>query len=182
MIFLRFWGCPLSCSWCDEPLHKDPKARRNMSLETLLQEVDRIGPQIPSVLLTGGEPLAVEPLPLLITELKKAGKWLAMESSGVGGDIPTGLDWLTISPKKVLKPEKMQGADELKFIIGPNPSPAQKQEINYWALHHPNVWLQPRAQGNRPDRAATQIALEWVLASQGRLNLSTQVHKYLDIP
>ncbi|MBF0359152.1 MAG: 7-carboxy-7-deazaguanine synthase QueE [Magnetococcales bacterium] len=182
MVFIRFWGCPLACSWCDEPLHKDPSARRDLPLETLLEQVDSIGAGISSVLLTGGEPLAVEQLSLLIAELKKRGKWLAMESSGVGYDIPEGLDWLTISPKKALAEEVMTKADELKFIVGPSLSTAQKQEINHWAAIHPNVWLQPRADNNKPNLQANAKCLQLVLASQGRLNLSVQLHKYLNIP
>jgi 7-carboxy-7-deazaguanine synthase len=182
MLFLRFWGCPLACSWCDEPLHKDPEARRDMTLAAILAEMDRIGPDIPAVLLTGGEPLAVDGLPVLIAGLKKAGKWLAMESSGSGGEIPTGLDWLTISPKKSVEKEKMLAANELKFIVGPHPSAAQRQEIDHWAAQHPNVWLQPRADGDRPDLEATATCLKLVLAARGRLRLSTQIHKYLKIP
>jgi 7-carboxy-7-deazaguanine synthase len=182
MIFIRFWGCPLACPWCDEPLHKDPKARRNLTLDSLLEQIESIGADIPSVLLTGGEPLAVEQLPLLIAELKKRGKWLSMESSGVGYDIPDGLDWLTISPKKAIAEERMVQANELKFIVGPNPSATQLQEINHWAAIHPNVWLQPRADNNQPNLQANVKCLELVLASQGRLNLSAQLHKYLKIP
>ncbi|MBF0444139.1 MAG: 7-carboxy-7-deazaguanine synthase QueE [Magnetococcales bacterium] len=182
MVFLRFWGCPLSCSWCDEPLHKDPKARIEMTIDSILKEIELIGPKIPSVLLTGGEPLAVKELPRLIVELKKAGKWLGMESSGVGYDIPDGLDWLTISPKKAVSLEKMERANEIKFIVGPNPTKSQKDEINHWATIHPNVWLQPLGDGNQPNFGATKTCLDLVLASQGRLRLSTQIHKYLKIP
>ena len=153
-----------------------------MSIEAIFAEMERIAPHIPSVLLTGGEPLAAARLPILIDELKKAGKWLAMESSGVGGKIPPGLDWLTISPKKKLPKEIMAWADELKFIVGPTPSAAQQQEINYWAANHPNVWLQPCADGSRPDPESNARCLQLVLASKGRLRLSTQVHKYLEIP
>jgi 7-carboxy-7-deazaguanine synthase len=182
MVFLRFWGCPLSCSWCDEPLHKDPKARIEMSIDSILERIELIGPKIPSILLTGGEPLAVKELPLLIAELKKAGKWVGMESSGVGYDIPEGLDWLTISPKKAITLGKMAKANEIKFIVGPNPTDSQKEEINHWGTIHPNVWLQPLGDGDQPNTKATKICLDWVLASQGRLRLSTQIHKYLNIP
>ncbi|MBF0193705.1 MAG: 7-carboxy-7-deazaguanine synthase QueE [Magnetococcales bacterium] len=182
MVFLRFWGCPLNCSWCDEPLHKDPKAKIAMSIDSILAEIERIGPKIPAVLLTGGEPLAVKELPMLITALKKAGKWLGMESSGVGYDIPQGLNWLTISPKKVISKEKMLKANELKFIVGPQTTKLQKEEINHWAQTHPNVWLQPISDGDIPNSKATEICLDWVLTSQGRLKLSTQIHKYLKIP
>ncbi|MBF0454719.1 MAG: 7-carboxy-7-deazaguanine synthase QueE [Magnetococcales bacterium] len=182
MIFLRFWGCPLACSWCDEPRHKDPQTRQDLSLDELLIALDQIAPSLPSVLLTGGEPLGVDHLPVLIDALKKRGKWLAMESSGIGGEIPEGLDWLTISPKKALPAEIMEASDELKFIVGPNPSASQQQEIDRWAARHPNVWLQPRADGDQPNAAATATALQWVLASEGRLQLSVQQHKYLNIP
>ncbi|MBF0380631.1 MAG: 7-carboxy-7-deazaguanine synthase QueE [Magnetococcales bacterium] len=182
MVFLRFWGCPLSCSWCDEPLHKDPNARIEMSIGDILKKIQQSTPHIPTVLLTGGEPLAVKELPQLISSLKKTGKWLAMESSGIGYDIPDGLDWLTISPKKTVAKDKMLRADELKFIVGPHPSDEQKADINHWAANHPNVWLQPVGDGDIPNPQATKTALELVMASQGRLRLSTQIHKYLKIP
>lgn len=182
MLFLRFWGCPLACPWCDEPKHRDPDQRRDLSLTELLAEMERIGQNLPSILLTGGEPLAVPFLDILIDHLKKRGIWLAMESSGVGGPIPDGLDWLTLSPKTRLNPDLMMRADELKFIIGANPSPQQRQEVDHWAARHPNVWLQPQAEADHPNPRAIAHCLDWVLASRGTLRLSTQVHKYLNIP
>lgn len=182
MLFLRFWGCPLSCPWCDEPLHKDPKSRREMNIAEIVAKMNQLAPDIPAVLLTGGEPLAVKNLPLLIAELKNRGKWLAMESSGSGGEIPSGLDWLTISPKQTIAADKMLAADELKFIVPANPTARQRQEITGWAAKHPNVWLQPCADGQQPNKKATATALKMVLASKGRLRLSCQIHKYLQIP
>ncbi|MBF0626807.1 MAG: 7-carboxy-7-deazaguanine synthase QueE [Magnetococcales bacterium] len=178
MIFVRAWGCPLSCSWCDEPLHRDPEARQLLTRAEILATAARLAPGLFNVVLTGGEPLAWPDLSALVAALREQGYWVAMESSGVGGPLPDPpVDWLTLSPKSPLPETLYQAAQELKFVLGA--SSGVPQWILEQVARHPNVWVQPRANGNTPDPAAVRHCLELTLQAKGRLRLSLQTHKYI---
>ncbi|MBF0147019.1 MAG: 7-carboxy-7-deazaguanine synthase QueE [Magnetococcales bacterium] len=181
-VFLRFWGCPLSCPWCDEPRHRDPAFRRMIALDPLLDAVERQTPGLKQLLLTGGEPLAVRHLDRFVSRLKERGWWVAMETSGIGGAVPDALDWITLSPKTPLPHFPVERASEIKFILGAEPDPAQETLIQWWRERHPALWLQPRWDGPSFPTLAAQRCLEKVLASNGRLRLSLQIHKWMGIP
>lgn len=182
MGFLRFSGCPLACPWCDEPKHRDPAARRELTVAAMVAELERLGPGVRDILLTGGEPLAVPGLSGLVRELKARGYRLAMESSGVGGPLPDGLDWLTLSPKTELPEALLRRADEIKYVVGASLSPEREREIRARGASHGNVRVQPRADGARIPPEAVARCLELVLSARGDLRLSLQTHKWLGIP
>lgn len=182
MVFVRFFGCPLACPWCDEPLHRDPQALRVLTTSQVLTEIRRIGPGIPDILLTGGEPLAAPGLNPLLDLLQTNGYRVAVETSGVGGPWPVQADWITLSPKTPLDPKLMLAANELKFVVGGEANPAEDAVIRDWSERHPLVWVQPRAQGRRPDPAAIRRCLDLVMTGEGRIRLSVQIHKWLGIP
>ncbi|HIJ84363.1 MAG TPA: 7-carboxy-7-deazaguanine synthase QueE, partial [Magnetococcales bacterium] len=117
-VFVRFWGCPLSCPWCDEPRHRNPAFRRILSLAECIHALEHQTPGLNNILLTGGEPLAAPHLATLVNRLKERGKWVAMETSGVGGNIPENLDWITLSPKTPLPHFPVHRASEIKFVLG----------------------------------------------------------------
>ncbi|MEO5346386.1 MAG: 7-carboxy-7-deazaguanine synthase QueE [Magnetococcus sp. YQC-9] len=179
-LFVRAWGCPLSCIWCDEPLHRDPVARRLFSIDEILAELERLAPGLKHVVLTGGEPLALPDLSTLVRRLKEADFRVAMESSGLGGPLPNPMvDWLTLSPKTLLPDTLLAQANEIKFILGP--SGAGAEAILELANRFPNIWVQPRANGLKPDFQAIARCYQLVLASQGRLRLSLQTHKFIGV-
>ncbi|MEO5339358.1 MAG: 7-carboxy-7-deazaguanine synthase QueE [Magnetococcus sp. MYC-9] len=188
MIFVRFSGCPLACPWCDEPLHRDPAATRHLTAAEILAELRQADPGLFHVLLTGGEPLAVGGLEPLVAFLKGHGYWLAMESSGVGGPVPPGLDWLTLSPKTSLPEPLFALADEIKYIVPATASERQDEEIQRRALSHANVWVQPRAEGGGEaghaaiDPRALHRCLSHIRRSAGRIRLSLQTHKWIGLP
>nr|CRH07025.1 conserved protein of unknown function [Include Radical SAM domain] [Candidatus Magnetococcus massalia] len=181
MLFVRFSGCPLSCSWCDEPLHRDPAKAESLTAEQLLARLHALSADTPFVLLTGGEPLAVPQLGELVAFLQQHGYWVAMETSGVGGTIPDSLDWVTLSPKTVLDEALYQRADEIKYVVPAQGQPQLQAELMQRARTHGRVWLQPRAHGDGPDPVATARCFQWVLESAGKLRLSLQTHRYIGV-
>ncbi|WP_193771457.1 7-carboxy-7-deazaguanine synthase QueE [Candidatus Magnetaquicoccus inordinatus] len=189
MLFIRFHGCPLSCPWCDEPLHRDPNTRQDLLQEELLASLQKLNATLPYLLLTGGEPLAVPHLSELVVYLKQQGYWLAMETSGVGGTIPNGIDWITLSPKTPLPEEIYNKANEIKYIIEAPPSAKRTAEIVQRAIQHGNVWVQPRAQPQQDphqhpaiDPQALAGCLQLIRQSAGKIRLSLQIHKWAHIP
>lgn len=208
MLFLRFSGCPLSCSWCDEPLHKDPQLAQSLTAKEILAKLRHTDPNLSQLLLTGGEPLAVKEIAHLVHFLKNQGYWIAMETSGMGGPVPVGLDWLTLSPKTPLPEELYTMADEIKYIVGASPVAQQTLEIQQRAKIHANVWVQPQSlittisrpevptterqpSSSRPylwrdnvllNQAALEHCLEHIKRSAGKIRLSLQTHKLINLP
>lgn len=189
MLFVRFSGCPLSCPWCDEPRHKDPNAVRSMTATDILAALRQTDTLLRSVLLTGGEPLAIPGLALLVNFLKEQGYWLAMETSGVGGVLPTGVDWVTLSPKTPLPESLFVAAHEIKYIVSASPTDRQTAEIQQRAQTHANVWVQPLSEGgvDGADQSAInphalQHCLGHIKQSGGRIRLSLQTHKWIGLP
>jgi 7-carboxy-7-deazaguanine synthase len=92
-VFVRFFGCNLSCDYCDTPLENF----REFSVDQLLREVEKAGCS-DSVSITGGEPLyqaafLEDFLPLL----KGKGKSVYLETNGVLYQaLSRVIDWVDI--------------------------------------------------------------------------------------
>lgn len=104
-LFVRFYGCPLRCVWCDQPeaLTTSGVGRfEEMPAEAVR---DRIlaEPAVRRLCLTGGEPVIAprESLLWLLDAVRGAGWWTSVETSGarVVEDLFGRIDYWTISPK-----------------------------------------------------------------------------------
>jgi 7-carboxy-7-deazaguanine synthase len=71
-------GCPLRCKWCDTAYGF--AGGRTMQHSEIISEVDRLGVRL--VELTGGEPLAQESTPELMSALVARGYRVLIETSG----------------------------------------------------------------------------------------------------
>ncbi|HEX7078389.1 MAG TPA: 7-carboxy-7-deazaguanine synthase QueE [Candidatus Eisenbacteria bacterium] len=104
-LFVRFYGCPLRCVWCDQPeaLTTSGVGR----FETMTPEAvrDRIlaEPGVRRLCLTGGEPVIApkDSLVWLLEAVRAAGWWTSIETSGarVVEELLDRIDFWTISPK-----------------------------------------------------------------------------------
>ena len=57
-IFVRFAGCNLNCSYCDTELSKNPANGKLMSVDEVLDEINKLKtPDVRTISFTGGEPL-----------------------------------------------------------------------------------------------------------------------------
>lgn len=93
-VFVRFSGCNLDCSWCDTRHHVRLEATEDELLLMIRQTKRR------SVILTGGEPTIQPGFDHLVTVLKSAGLWVALETNGVQAPLhPENLDYIAVSPK-----------------------------------------------------------------------------------
>lgn len=104
-VFVRFYGCPLRCVWCDQPealAHTGVGRFDAMAPEEVLRRV-RSHPAVRRVCLTGGEPVIAptEPLLRLLAELRAAGYWISIETSGarVVEALFPAIDFWTVAPK-----------------------------------------------------------------------------------
>lgn len=112
-VFVRFSGCNLKCPFCDTK-HQDGEW---LSDEDIIARVKEHPSEL--VVLTGGEPsLWIDSD--FIRQLKEAvGRKICIETNGTH-PLPSGIDWITLSPKMGLSPEDLSivipYADEIKVV------------------------------------------------------------------
>jgi organic radical activating enzyme len=178
--FIRLFGCPLRCPWCDTPGSWDsrfaPKQIARFSAAALAQKAADSKAAI--AVITGGEP-TIHDLNPLTTALHNAGLRTHLETCGafpIHGDF----DWVTLSPKPqaLATPENLLRADELKLIISAPEDLATWAEFLRQNPTRPDTsrWLHPEwSRRNEPElpRAITR----WVLAHGGAWRAGWQIHK-----
>jgi 7-carboxy-7-deazaguanine synthase len=96
-VFIRTSGCNLRCTWCDTPYASWNPEGPDMSIDSILAEVERH--PTPFVVLTGGEPMVASGIHELATSLRAMGKHITIETAGTipPADIPC--DLASVSPK-----------------------------------------------------------------------------------
>ena len=168
-IFVRLAGCNLSCSFCDT----DYALKFFASVDEVVARVREEGGACPTVILTGGEPLAQQETRALIDALRADGRRVHIESNGtMPTDLPPDV-WLTVSPKERLTPEMARRADEAKLIVDGR---VPEEWIGAFPESTP-VFLQP--EGNKPVNVT--LAIDAAKRAPGRLRLSLQTHKFIGV-
>lgn len=174
--FIRTGGCDVGCVWCDVKESWEAGNHPETSVRELLDAVEKSKTDF--VVLTGGEPTMYD-LTVLVNELQKIGKEVAIETSGcytLNGDV----DWYCFSPKKFKAPiqEAYERANELKVVI------FHKSDFA-WAEEHASkvnsackLYLQPewsKQAQNLP------LIIDYV-KEHPQWSISLQTHKYMNIP
>ncbi len=117
--FIRLFGCPVHCPWCDSAgtWHPDyvPKNVDRFTADELADAALASGAKF--AVITGGEP-AIHDLFDLTAALKARGIDRHLETSG-GFPIHGDFDWITLSPKwqKLPLMDNLPLASEFKLIV-----------------------------------------------------------------
>lgn len=183
--FIRLFGCPVKCPWCDSAgtWHPDyvPKHINRMTPEALADEVE--ASKAPIVIVTGGEPTIHDLRPLL-KELKRIPN-LRVHLETMGGFPILGVfDWITLSPKwaRLPLPENVRRADEIKLIVG---TPTELWEwVSYLGTDlilemekdNRSIWLHPEW-SKRNDPKVLNAITEAVKRLPTVLRAGYQLHK-----
>ncbi|MBT9540761.1 7-carboxy-7-deazaguanine synthase QueE [Thiobacillus sp.] len=182
-VFVRLTGCPLRCRWCDTTYSF--QGGETVTLNSLLARIAEFG--VPTVCVTGGEPLAQKNCPALLSGLCDAGYSVSLETSGA-------LDVSGVDPRvsrivDIKAPGSGEEArnrwdnlahltphDEIKFVL------ASRADYD-WAcevLHAQKlaqicpVLFSP-VQGELPP---AELA-DWVIADRLPVRMQVQLHKIL---
>lgn len=175
-IFLRLAGCDVGCHWCDVKESWKATDHQVYSIEDIVVQLKEF--DCKNIVVTGGEPLMYNLNPLT-KALKQEGFQLWIETSGAHP--LTGVwHWICLSPKKNKEPlaEVLDKADELKCIVF-NQSDYQFAEKYASQVNEKcDLYLQVEW-GVRNKRLPGLI--DYVKANP-KWKISTQTHKYMDIP
>lgn len=174
--FIRTFGCPVHCPWCDSAgtWHPDyiPEKIQRLAEEELAQSAADSRAEF--VVVTGGEP-AIHDLRGLVEALHERGLKAHLETSGAF-PIQEGFDWITLSPKRWKLPldENLSKADEFKVIVD------SVDAIEEYTKLLPNsdapVWLHPEW-SKREDATILNAVTDWVKARGAPYRAGWQMHK-----
>lgn len=169
-VFVRLAGCNLSCEFCDT----DYSLKFFASVTEVLTRAREVGGDCPTVILTGGEPLAQRETLELIDALRQDGRRVHIESNGtIYTELPDDV-WLCVSPKERADPRMITRANELKVIVDER----VPEEWLARAADTQVLLLQP--EGNKPKNV--ELALQYIKAHPQRVRLSLQTHKLIGVP
>ncbi len=94
--FVRASGCNLRCTWCDTPYASWNPEGREMSVEELLAEHDKVRTR--HVVLTGGEPMIMPDIETLAAAFRGRGCHITIETAATVFK-PVAVDLASLSPK-----------------------------------------------------------------------------------
>ncbi|MBE0491269.1 MAG: 4Fe-4S cluster-binding domain-containing protein [Sulfurospirillum sp.] len=169
-IFIRFYGCNLECSFCDDIKHTE--SFEHFSNEELLQKIQ--GFTCKQVVITGGEP-SIYNLNAFIEFLQAYGYFVCVESNGFKFANIQSANWITYSPKD-WDTIALKGCDEYKFIVS---SASKVDKILALQTNKP-IFIQPQNDFLTANATNVKYCIELVKA-HSRLRLSVQLHKYLGV-
>jgi organic radical activating enzyme len=177
--FIRTYGCPIQCPWCDSAgtwhPHYKPKRLQRIDIEQLVRNAQKTAAEF--VVITGGEPTIHELNPL-VDALHTVELPVHLETSGAFA-ITADFDWITLSPKRWKQPlqESIQKADELKIIVDQTSAIAEYTELISPAYNGSNIWLQPEWSQIKNTEILNAITA-WIKRYGAPYRAGLQSHKY----
>ena len=118
VVFVRFAGCNLNCSWCDTNFETKEELTVKEIMGRCLGLLPLLHPTTaPMVVFTGGEPTLQKHLWSLVDTFDCDGWFTAIESNGTN-PISSSLAWVTISPKPGVEYDlPAVHGNELKIVL-----------------------------------------------------------------
>ena len=177
--FIRMPFCNLSCAWCDTEFNKYKEWEPEALLEKAAEESHRL------IVITGGEPTMHKHTPLVIQMFKRAGYEIAMESNG-HFQVPEGIDFLTVSPKKqgneayFVHPKTWPFVDEFKYVVDEGFYWSTLERHNEEFKRGRKTLLSLSPEWGRFEQSAKEI-IEYIKENP-QWKISLQTHKFLKIP
>lgn len=180
--FIRLYGCPQACPWCDSAgtWHKDyrPEGVTLMSDTDLAEVVRQDSPDGAVVVITGGEPILFDLAPL-VNALHALGRRVHLETSGIAS-LRGEIDWVTLSPKPFGQwPEAsvVAQAHEVKIIVHDPADIAAGLDTLTGLREDAVIWLHPEWSKARERDMGVLNAITDAVKTNPRLRAGYQMHK-----
>ncbi len=174
--FIRLGGCDVGCRWCDAKESWNPNIHPPVEVEHVVARA--VACAAKSIVITGGEPLLYELMPLC-QELRRNGLEIFLETSG-SSPFSGEFDWVCLSPK--LKKHPLEGAymraNELKVVIEKESDLEWAEECAHKVSEECMLYLQPEWSVSEQ---IMPLLVEYAKANPKWL-ISIQTHKYMHIP
>ncbi len=170
-IFIRLFGCNLTCDFCDDELHKT--TMHEFDFEEVYQKI-KIYPS-KNVIITGGEPTIYD-LNDFINYLHKKDYFVSVETNGYDFSKIKRADWITYSPKD-WDDIKSEGFDEYKFIVDKS-SPVEKL-LQLSCVKE--IFIQPQNLMHTPNMENVHYCVDLVKKYPQKFRLSLQMHKFIGV-
>ncbi|MGK7887208.1 MAG: 7-carboxy-7-deazaguanine synthase QueE [Crocosphaera sp.] len=172
--FIRLAGCDVHCPWCDQKESWTSKTYPQQSTKMLAEASKKANPFM--VVITGGEPLMYDLLPLT-KELRKLGLRVHLETSGAH-PFSGEFDWVTFSPKPFKLPHESiySQVNELKVVIA-------NQEDLHWAEEQAKKVPPETIKYLQPEWNHTEskdLIFDYIL-NHSQWRMSLQTHKFLGV-
>ena len=180
--FIRLYGCPQACPWCDSAgtWHRDyrPDGVKLMAAQELADVVAGESPEGAFVVITGGEPILFDLAPL-VDALHGLNRRVHIETSGIA-PLRGGLDWVTLSPKPFgQRPEAsvVARANEVKIIVHDVEDIQAGLDTLAGLRDDAVIWLHPEWSKARDRDTAVLNAITQAVKGNPRLRAGYQMHK-----
>ena len=180
--FIRFAGCNLSCPWCDT----DRSEKFCATLPDLVKQVVEL--EVPSVVVTGGEPSIQPGLDELLIALKRRNFWIALETNGmVAPPRPDLFDYIAVSPKAEFADryndrQMLSKADEVRIVCSSRRIADFCRSMRE-RIHATDYYISPLSRHGRMDVAKATALMD--ILNEGLTEkpwmLSVQTHKLIGI-
>lgn len=189
-IFIRLFGCPIGCTYCDQP--QDPCNRKRISIENIVKKVLKFK-GIRNVCITGGEPLIQQDTLSLTWELMHLGYKVSIETSGCVPIEDLGyhrsfkyvMDIKCpssgVSHKNVFENLlRLQNNDEVKFVI------ADRKDYDYMISTlkkfptQASILVSPMFDENQKAVIGSDL-VDWIIEDRIECRLQIQLHKILNV-
>lgn len=189
-IFIRLFGCPIGCSYCDQK--QDIKDKKKASIETIIHKVTKFK-KVKNICITGGEPLIYSDVLPLSYELLGMGYKVSIETSGC---VPIPKDAYRRSFKYVMDIKcpssgvsdknlfdnllRLQFNDEVKFVIANREDYEYMKSILKKYPTSASILVSPMF--NSKNRAVIGSRLvNWILEDKLNVRVQLQIHKILNV-
>lgn len=135
MVFVRFSDCNLRCTVRNAGFDCDTEfvSGSEYTIDTLLSSASALNPKKGWVLFTGGEP-GLQLSEELLVAFKDNGWKTAIETNGTM-KLPSGLDWICVSPKTAEHTLAVTQCDEVKYVRRAGMAiPSPKVKARYYSI------------------------------------------------
>jgi organic radical activating enzyme len=178
--FVRTFGCPVHCPWCDSAgtWHPDYKPAKITRFEA--EAIAELAAQSEAefTVITGGEP-TIHDLQPLTNALHAVGQRVHLETSG-GFALRGEFDWITLSPKRwqAALSENCARADEFKIIVDTPEAIAEYVTMIGGENLSPSnpIWLHPEWSRHK-DPLILEAITKWVKTQGAPYRAGWQLHK-----